>query len=275
MTYFDILEKLGIEVLDNRRTDKFCTNIYNIIPAYGGKFIPFEEVFEVCQQIGITFDTLDISPNYPITVSTFLKEILYPCDSWGNRSSGNFGEYLGKISIILQTLFFVDDGTLRAVVQKMLNDCNLPYEICENTIIPKGVGEFDEALVCDVAQWLQQYPKAHKPYTTALQQYYNNHEPRDIADNLRKSLEDFLREFLGNKKNLENNIGQVGTFLKENNVNEEIREMFTTLISHYKRLNDKTAKHHDETNENCVEFLLYQTGVFIRFLLVIRQGMTP
>ena len=45
--------------------------------------------------------------------------------------------------------------------------------------------------------------------------------------------------------------------------------MFTTLSTYYKKLNDKTAKHHDKTDKRDVEFLLYQTGVFLRYLLIV------
>jgi hypothetical protein len=144
--------------------------------------------------------------------------------------------------------------------------------LCDNIIIPKGAEELDEALVCDVAKWLQKYPSAHKTYKTALQQYFDNEESRDIADNLRKAFETFLQEFLENTKNLDTNISDIGTYLKDNRVNEETRCMFSRLITHYKMLNDKTAKHHDKTDKNSVEFLLYQTGVFMRYLLVIKQN---
>lgn len=156
-------------------------------------------------------------------------------------------------------------------VKSSLEDCKLPYVLCGGIIIPKGAKEFDQALVVDVLEWLKQFPTAQKPYIAALRQYYDNNEPRDIADNLRKSLEGFLQDYLTNKKNFDNNINEIGLSLKDAGVNEEIRNMVTTLSRYYNNLNNKTAKHHDKVEKTDVEFLLYQTGVFMRYLCIVKQ----
>ena len=274
MNYFDILEKLGVDVLDDRKVEKFFNNIRNIILTYENEYIPIEEAFEICQQIGIIF-TANANNAFHgyIRAEDFILDILFPVVHHGYKSRNpvNLIEFLGRISIIFQASFFVEKNALKCVVKSALNDCGLPFELCDNIIIPKGVGELDESLVCNVAQWLQKYPSARKTYMTVLQQYFDNDEPRDIADNLRKTFETFLQEFLGNSKNMDNNIGEIGAYLKDNGINEDIRNMFTALIKHYKLLNDKTAKHHNKTDKKSVEFLLYQTGVFMRYLLVIKQ----
>ena len=131
-----------------------------------------------------------------------------------------------------------------------IDQWKLPYEFFDGIIIPKGVEAFDKALVSDVANWLHKCPSAHRSYLIALQQYANNDAPRDIADNLRKSLEAFLQEFSENSKNLDNNISEISIYLKNKGIGDEIRNMFTTMIRYYKTNNDKTAKHYDDTDKN-------------------------
>ena len=272
MNYLDILENLGISKDNRERIEGFYTHIENILILCKKEPLPVDTVFSVCQKIGFPLARLigirpnDIMPNE----EEFLKKILF-------SSAGlivEFHECLARISILLCDKYFIENELLKTEVANALEYWKLPYVLCDNIIIPKGADELDKALVFSVAVWLNKYPVAQKSFTQALQQYYDNDPPRDIADNLRKSFEDFLKEFFGNKKNLDKNINVVGTYLKDNGINEEIRCMFTTLISHYKTLNDKTAKHHDDTNKNSIEFLLYQTGVFMRCLIIINENKT-
>ena len=274
MNYSDILEKLGIIVNDEDRTYKFRVSIFNIIPIYDNVRIGYETVFSVCQRIGIPINTVVNDIRFPVDSSDFLQNILFPEDYNRRRSPVEFNEFLARISILIQEDFFIENDFLKNWVERALNEWKLPYELCDGIIIPKGVKEFDEALVCDVADWLKKYPSVHKVYITVLQQYFNGDEPRDIADNLRKTLEAFLQGFFNNEKNLVNNISEIGTYLEKQSVPKEVRNMYTALIDYYNKHNDKTAKHHDKTDINSVEFLLYQTGIFMRFLLVLRRNST-
>jgi len=272
MNYLEILENLGVSVTNEEREVKFCANIFDVLSAYDNDALSVGTAISICRRIGITIASLGVSLKYPIRAGDFLRDILFQKNYRNERIPLEIKELLTCLSIILTEEHFIENNTLKVWVEEALEAWKLPYVLCDGIIIPKGVKEFDKALVCDVAMWLKKYPATQKPYLNALQQYYDNAEPRDIADNLRKSLEAFLQEFLGNKKNLDKNISVVGTYLKENGINEEVRKMFTTLISHYKSLNDKTAKHHDDTDKNSVEFLLYQTGVFMRYLLKINES---
>jgi len=272
MNYFDILEKLDMSILNDKKIDKFYVNIYNIIPAYENNSIPPKEAFEICQQIGIAFDVVVRTTQMPVNTKSFLLGILYPHGRYNNGNLDDFREFIGKLSVILQAQFFQKNDKLKQLTKNALNDCNLPFELCDNIIIPKGAKELDEAVVCSVAEWLQKYPTAQQPYTTALQNYFNSKEPCDIADNLRKSFEAFLREFLKSESNLDENIKKLGLYLKKHNISIEVRNMFTMFISYYKTHNDKTAKHRNDTDKNSIEFLLYQTGVFMRYLLTIQQS---
>ena len=271
MNKFDILENLGVVVIDSDKEEKFYRNIFNIISFYSDRFIPSDSVYRICQKIGIEANTLISCSRYKslLPIDYFLKKILYTksLDTVILPMPISFIEFLTRIIILFQDKFFENFENFKKSVSQSLEDCKLPYELCDGVIIPKGVKEYDMALVCDVAGWLSKYPNAHKSYKVALQQYYNDDEPRNIVDNLRLSLEAFLKEFLSKKGNLKNNISEIGTYLKDHNINSEISKMFTTLLTHYNNFNNDDVKHNDKTDKNSVEFLLYQTGVFMRFLL--------
>ena len=127
-------------------------------------------------------------------------------------------------------------------------------------------------MVSEPLEWLKDYPVAHKTYITALKQYTEGVFIRDVADNLRKTLEAFLQEFLGNTKNLETNKNDICKYLGEQGVDAGITGLFQPLINAYKNINDRIAKHNDAVDEKLLEFLLYQTGILIRLVLTVKQS---
>lgn len=157
-----------------------------------------------------------------------------------------------------------------------LDTARLPYDLLEENgeyfIFPRGVKEFDDALVSDPLMWLFGYPKTEKTYITALKQYSEGIYIRDVADNLRKSLETFLQEFLRNDKNLEKNKSEIIKYLDTQGVDTGVSGLFTPLINTYKNINDRIAKHNDKVDKKLLEFLLYQTGILIRMVLVVHQA---
>ena len=276
MTYLELQEKLGITANNKDAQNRFILNILNNISEYKNEDIPLSKVFDICNSIGMQADLVGRKKRFIdyCNMEMVLLDILSTdAGSYydNRRDPVEFNEFILRLSMILKNEHFVKHNDFCNSVKEALSTWKLPYELCDGIIIPKGVKEFDEALVCDVAEWLHDYPSAHKLYTNALQEHCNNNEPSQIADSLRKSFESFLIEFFGNTKNLENNINELGTYLKNHGVNEDIRGMFISLVKSYKKNNDKTAKHHDKTDRNSVEFLLYQTGVFMRYMLIIKK----
>lgn len=88
---------------------------------------------------------------------------------------------------------------------------------------------------------------------------------------MRKALEEFFQEFLNNEKNLNNNIPEVAKYLTKNNVEPEFAGMIKKLVNSYYNINNKIAKHNDKVDERYLEFLMYQTGVFIRMLIRVKN----
>ena len=139
-------------------------------------------------------------------------------------------------------------------------------------IFPAGAKELDDALVSEPLEWLSEYSNTRKTYVTALKQYSDGIYIRDVADNLRKALEAFLQEFLGNEKNLETNKNEICKYLGEQGVDAGIAGLFQPIINAYKNINDRIAKHNDAVDAKLLEFLLYQTGVLIRMVLTVKEA---
>ena len=156
-----------------------------------------------------------------------------------------------------------------------LNEINIPFEVLEDEdgvfIFPKGATELDDALISEPLEWLKDYPNTYKTYVVALKQYSEGIYIRDVADNLRKTLESFLQEFLSNTKNLESNRNEICKYLGNQGVDPGITGLFQPLINSYKNINDRIAKHNDAVDSKLLEFLLYQTGVLIRMVLSIEH----
>ena len=132
---------------------------------------------------------------------------------------------------------------------------------------PTGAKLLDEKLVNDNLDWLSQYPKSYETFKSALQEYGTKGKERDIVDKLRLSLELLLKDILHNNKSLENQTKEIGDYLKENNVSTEISSMFWKILDYYSKYQNNKAKHENAVPLDEVEFILYLTGILMRFLL--------
>ena len=197
------------------------------------------------------------------------------------NEASNPTELISKYVAFINTskMFFKLKDLKKAVMDALtsiLDELNIQIDILKDSdgvfIFPKGAKELDDALVSEPLEWLKAYPKAHKTYCIALKQYSEGEYIRDTADNLRKALEEFLKEFLGNEKNLETNKTEICKYLGNQGVDAGITGLFQPLINSYKNINDRIAKHNDKVDKKLLEFLLYQTGVLIRMVLSVQQG---
>ena len=79
-----------------------------------------------------------------------------------------------------------------------------------------------------------------------------------------------MQEYLGNSKNLENNKSEICRYLSSKGVDAEFGGLLQPLLNTYKKINDKYAKHNDAMDERLLEFIMYQTGVFIRMIISVK-----
>ena len=271
MDYIDYQQKLGLNVNDTQKVKMFLAKIYNRINKLSQSFFDVDEaVYEYFfDSLGIKFETW--SPfNKDYDIFTVLL-----------NHTNEITDFLYYYVVFLNALRLSASPSLNK--QKAIDifiecekESHLAFEFIDNGdltfIFPKGAKELDTALISEPLEWLQEYPKSRKTYCIALQQYSDGIYIRDVADNLRKALEEFLQEFLGNSKNLSNNAIEIFKYINTNNGEPELSGMIKVLLQSYDTLNNKIAKHHDKVDKTYLEFLLHQTGLFIRMLIVVRQS---
>jgi tetratricopeptide (TPR) repeat protein len=127
--------------------------------------------------------------------------------------------------------------------------------------------EIDEILIGDTLKGLEAYPEAHKLYKQALTGFNSGTDERHILDDLRLSVEYFLRSILKNEKTLENQISLLGQFQKEKGISSEISNTFLKLIDLFGKYQNTYVKHHDKVKHSEIEFIFNLTNTFYRFLL--------
>ena len=266
MKWIDYREKLGIGFSDSDKAKMLANNVATFIKnsALNSSYTT-DDYYRFCLMTGTPY-----SMPYPETQGLYL---LFS------------GKKLSIPQIISHYVAFVNTQndatkirkkTLMNALGKFLEDLNIQYELLNDKdgyfLFPKGATELDDALVSQPLEWLKDYPKSHKTYCTALRQYSDGIFIRDVADNLRKTLEGFLQEFLCNDKNLETNKNEICKYLGAQGIDAGISGLFQPLINAYKNINDRIAKHNDRVDKKMLEFLLYQTGVLIRMVLVVKQA---
>lgn len=266
MRYVDYREKLGLGFNDSDKTKMLFNKIIEFLKKVNSDYRLQEGLFGrndieylFCQEVGESTIHDDF---YDIIIS-FQKE---KC----------IAGIISKFIVLVNLSTTEGRKVLIDLLKQYLESLNIAYELIKDEdgyfVFPKGAKELDNALVSAPLEWLSSYPKARETYIIALKQYSEGIYIRDVADNLRKALETFLQEFLGNTKNLETNKNEICKYLGEQGVDSGVSGLFQPLINAYKNINDRIAKHNDAVDKNLLEFLLYQTGVLIRMVIIVKKG---
>jgi hypothetical protein len=127
--------------------------------------------------------------------------------------------------------------------------------------------EIDETLIVDTLKGLEVFPEAYKLYKKAFIDFNSGKDERHILDDLRLSVEFFLRSLLGNGKTLENQIPFLGKYQKDKGISSEISNAFQRLIEIFGKYQNNYVKHHDKVKHSEIEFIFNLTNTFFRFLL--------
>lgn len=130
--------------------------------------------------------------------------------------------------------------------------------------------KINEALIDETKHWLNDYPESQKLFEDALSKFENNVYQRNLLDDLRLSLEKLLQNILDSKKSLENQLSEIGAFIKERNGSKELTNMFTKLIDYYSKYQNTYVKHDDAVIENEIEIIFEMTCSFMKFLIRIK-----
>ena len=267
MNFIDYREKLGLGFDDTEKYLYFKSFMLNLLYFKDDHYPPIysaEECFRFCLSVGIKYSDDPYSNNYfryvynLLSMSKDLKQFL----SYYVFFVCHFKDVEDKEVSKKQLIEFVEIA---------LKASRIPYEIItsegELFVFPKGAEELDEALINTPLDWLNDYPNSKGVFCRALKQYADGEHTRDVADNFRKAFEDFLKEFLNNEKDLDNNRSEICKYLKDKGADKNITNMLEPLLDRYKKINDDQVKHNDKLDPKFLEFLMYQTGLFIRMII--------
>ena len=278
MDYIDYRTKLGLGFCDDEKQKAFIARVKNYYEAFLDSRKTDEWMYEdtdavlesefqkYCDIVGIEYG---FKYEYVLTrINRSLAE-----------AKENFKEFLYRFITLINCINDREKGIkkreLLSILDRAFNESQILYVVLKDEnnyfVFPKGSKELDEKLISEPLEWLNSYPNTYPLYVKTLKDYADDEKPRDIADNLRKTLEMFLQEFFNNQKNLDKNISEVGKYLDEKNVDKDLKALFTTLLSNYNQANNSIAKHHDRIHKKMLEFVLYQTGTFIRTLIQLKK----
>jgi len=277
MDWLDYREKLGIGFNDDAKFEYFKTIIFNkLYEDEDGLFnqISDEEYFSFCYETGTQYQKIEqhlhSSPYKEIMIllhnqySYMLTPFLAFYIAFVNCQKDNKYKKHKKKDYI-------------KILEKCLTDAHIQYETIRDKdgyfIFPRGVKEFDDALISEPLHWLSAYPKAERAWAKALREYadQNDQNASDIADLFRKALETFFQEFFHSNKTLENLKTDYGNYLKNKGIPKEISGNLEPLLQAYTNFMNNYAKHHDATSDKVLEYLMYNTGNIIRLIITLEK----
>lgn len=264
MNWIDYRKALGVSFSDADKSKMFASKIIVLLDEISAARFQNDNEDCVCRRYFSDIGEINPGQYYSwyrvkenITSNTDLPGLISYTIAFSNAAKKEQMEKLGDY-ILRKTEVF-------------LNELRLEYELLQDTdgcfIFPKGAKELDEANVSIPYEWLREYPLAREAMGNALKSYSNMEAPSQVADLFRKALETFAQEFFGKSSNLENLKVDFGKYLKGKGVPKELSGNFETLIQMYTNYMNSYAKHHDRTEREFLEFIMYQTGNIIRFVI--------
>lgn len=272
MTYQDYRKILGLNFSDEEKIKLFLAK------AYIGfaesieldNYLSAEEFNNFCFNAGIK-----VVPEYFSSYAERSKVVF----DFFKKETNDLNRFLYYFTILLNAS--KTNSPERKQWQKAISfwasESELDFEFLEDGekvfILSRGAKELDDALVSQPLEWLKGYPLAHRAFIKALKDYSSATEETasEVADSLRKALETFFQEFFNNSKSLENYKSEYGDYLKSHGIPAEIANDFNKLLDSFTNYNNNYAKHHDKSSINVLEYLLYQTGNIIRFLITLKK----
>jgi len=142
------------------------------------------------------------------------------------------------------------------------------------TLYPGGAKLLDENVVNETLEWLDDYPQVSEPFEEALRIYQAKDvkKNRNLLDNLRVAVEQLLQVLLKNRRTLENQKAPLAEWLEAHGVHKQVQNMYASMLfGPYAMYQNEAVKHGDKSSPVEVEYMIYLTGTFIRFLLQVSQ----
>ena len=177
-------------------------------------------------------------------------------------------ELAEKIENLLKCYGILNDSQKERVVNT-INDGNIGIRIIKNKdgdyiTYPQGEPMLDEKVVDRALLSLD--GESAKEYKKALNAYASG-EWNESSNGTRRALEEYLRQYLNNKKGLKANIETIGGFLKEAGVAEHFRISIVNQIKTLENQYNSGSKHNSKTQGATeAEYLIYSVGVIVNTL---------
>ena len=177
-------------------------------------------------------------------------------------------ELAEKIENLLGCCGILDDYQEEGVVNT-INDGNIGIRIIKNKdgdyiTYPQGEPMLDEKVVDRALLSLD--GDSAKEYKKALKAYASR-KWNESSNGTRRALEEYLRQYLNNKKGLKANIETIGGFLKESGVAEHCRISIVNQIKTLENQYNSGSKHNSKTQGAAeAEYLIYSVGVIVNTL---------
>jgi len=130
-----------------------------------------------------------------------------------------------------------------------------------------SLSDLNPSLVEETHHWLAAFPDSRDLFDAALQKHANGVFARNALDDLRLSLELLLKAIFQNTKTLENQLGNVGTYVSARGGSSEYRNMFAKLLDYYSKYQNSYVKHDDAVIDDEVAFVIEITACFIKHLV--------
>jgi hypothetical protein len=115
--------------------------------------------------------------------------------------------------------------------------------------------------------WLQDYSSSSKYYKDALERYDNLLLDRYLMDDLRKSVEFFLKEFFANSAPLEKQGKNIKEHFKESGVSSFINALYGDVLKRFVDYQNDSIKHGDKFNDLEIEFIIELSTSLMKMLL--------
>jgi len=145
-------------------------------------------------------------------------------------------------------------------------DKNIFYYILTGNFIDKENIK-EQPKIKETLLWLKPFPIAFKSFNEALNQYQNNDYSRTLLDNLRFSLEQFLKIFFANNAPIEKQTVGVKTYLKQQNISNEIISIYIDVFQRFYQYQNEKVKHNEKYSDVEIEFIIELTTSLMRLLL--------
>lgn len=282
MDWIDYRTMLGLGFDDDQKAELFQNNLLNYVKWYVNYLdsqqpMHTTEYLAFCNTIGCPTD----HPGAYISLSNNIVQRGYHyCVEAIEDTRGDIKLFVFSYIAFVNSMYKTSNKISNALIgmlRKSIKEAHILCDVIEDEdgffVFPQGAVELDNKLVSEPLSWLHLYPHTRKMFSTTLRQYSEGSYAPDIADNLRKTLELFFQEYLGNEKNLENNKTLMFNTLKEKGASDLHTKLFSQLLSSYQLHNNVTAKHHvEKVDKQSLEFLLYLTGLLLRSVLMLDTG---